>query len=129
LVKNPSGGSEVDSIWKSSFSADLTADTPPTLALFGLAAHLSELTMDLKESVADQSLIDDLNRYFGNLRDVVATPESELIEPAVERFCDCLHAISDARPKLFAKTCDLAFKVRSWVDRFMGKSFDEDVPF
>jgi molybdopterin converting factor small subunit len=112
-----------------SFSADNLADTPPALIVFGLAAHLSELTMDLKESVADQNLIDDLNRYFGNLREVVGSPESELIEPAVERFSECLHAISEARPMLFAKTCDLRFKVRAWVDRLTGKVADEGLPF
>jgi len=40
----------------------------------------------LKNRIADRQVINDLNRLFGNVREVVTTSQVELLEPAIDRM-------------------------------------------
>ena len=116
-----------NSPWRTSYSTELDSE-PPVLALYRFAAHLTELTQDLKSAIADQPLIDDLNRSFGNLREVSDPPNLDLVEPVVERLLEALAAIASACPNLEEKATDLERQVRAFHRRLSDPP-REDVPF
>ena len=103
--------------WGSSFAAPATAQTPPTLLLFGIGANLAELIGRLKRPVEDRAAIDRLNRDFGNLGDVVrsADPDSgaALLQPVVDRFCEALDAVAQDHPDLEKQCDDLRSRLRA----------------
>ena len=116
-------------LWQRSCSNPNSFGVSPELAVFGLASHLTELTEDLKDADASAETIDELNRCFGNLRDVVNPPNTALIEPVTERMCDALAAVADERPALADKSADLARQLREFGSRMLHPRFDEDIPF
>jgi hypothetical protein len=108
-----------ESIWTSSFCAEDAADAPLGVRLFGVEVRLAELIGDLRggdnssDSVSEtRSLIAQLNRHFGNLRELLERSEPSLAEalvhPATERFAESLAAVMLARPDLSAKCNSLS---------------------
>ncbi len=98
-------------IWSRSFCVKETADVPLGIRLFGVGCRLAELIVGLRGG-ADreatppeaQRLIDQLNRDFGNLRELLQSPDSSLaealIDPVLRRFADTLDAVATAHPPL-----------------------------
>lgn len=108
------GTPEEASVWSSSFSVGENADVPLGVRLFGIGGHLAELMVDLRgyadrlPAVPDaQQLIDQLNRDFGNLREVLQSSEpalaAALIQPVMDRFAETLAAVAAADIRLSAK--------------------------
>lgn len=105
-------------------------NAPVGLALFGIGAHLAELTQDIKDAGGNQEFIDSLNRDFGNLREAFSQPEAPLAEPVTDRFCESLQALADAQPKLWAKCNDLERQIRELTRRILRlPELDEELPF
>ena len=108
------GGSKENSVWSSSFSVGDAADVPLGIRLFGIGGHLAELITDIRsesggacEPPHAQQLIDQLNRDFGNVREVLQTSEAEfaeaLIDPVITHFTESLATVAATRPDLSAK--------------------------
>jgi hypothetical protein len=113
------GDESEESIWTSSFCEEDAADAPLGVRLFGVGVRLAELIGDLRggdnssDSVSEtRSLIAQLNRHFGNLRELLERSEPSLAEalvhPATERFAESLAAVTLARPDLSAKCNSLS---------------------
>jgi hypothetical protein len=115
-----------NAIWRSSYSAPDALEQSPAIALFGLAAHLAELTGDLKNAAAEQSAIDDLGRDFGNLQGVIQNPAPDLIDPVTSKICAALTRTADRFPPLAEKCADLERQLLAYARRLTG---EEDVPF
>jgi hypothetical protein len=125
-------------VWKRSFVADEGPDVPVGIRLFGIGSRLAELIVDLKQSKEHRPLIDQLNRDFGNLREVVAMSDAStgaaLIEPVLERFCETLVAVGESREKLREQCEDLQGSLQRFLeppDDAIGEFTDygDDVPF
>ena len=110
------GDESEESIWTSSFCAEDAAGAPLGVRLFGVGVRLAELIGDLRggdnssDSVSEaRNLIAQLNRHFGNFRELLERSEPSLAEtlihPAIERFAESLAAVTLARPDLSAQ-CD-----------------------
>ena len=72
----PFGMSKTDSdrnpsVWSRSFSMAESTDLPLGVRLLGIAWHVAELAMELNEQADSESLTDQLNRDFRNLREVL----------------------------------------------------------
>jgi len=127
---------ETPSVWKRTFGGDVEGESP-SLWVFGIGAHLAELVTDLKEKADTQSLIDDLNRQFGNLREVmVQQPSNALLDPVVQRFSDELNELGRLYPDLAEKCEDLERQLTEGTQESLGPNDreasewdDEDVPF
>jgi len=120
---------EAGRVWISSFS-NPSASESPSLALFGIGAHLGELCQDLKDAAAPHDVIDQLNRDFGNLREATASPSAALIDPVVEHMRQMLHEVAQAHPALETKCADLERQLVEFAGRFAEEPFlDEDLPF
>ena len=82
LADSGYGAAAEGSVWRSSFSVGESADVPLGVRLFGIGGHLAELIADIRGG-ADQSaaapqvlqFIDQLNRDFGNLRELLQASE------------------------------------------------------
>ncbi len=110
LVVSGFGREERDSVWSSSFSLGDADDVPLGVRLFGIGGHLAELIVNLKSkssAVEAQRFIDQLNRDFGNLRELLQNSESSLaealIEPTLTHFAESLADVVSIRPDLSAK--------------------------
>ena len=121
-----------ESAWSSSFSVGDAADVPLGIRLFGIGGHLAELIVDIRgeadgPSAAPevQRFIDQLNRDFGNLRELLQTSEPSLAEalsnPVIARFAESLAAVASARPELSAKCESLA----NSLAKFLNPNNDE----
>jgi len=88
-----------------------TADVPLGIRVFGVGCRLAELIVGLRggadrETTAreDQRHIDQLNRDFGNLRELLQSSDSSLaealIDPVLERFAETLNTAATAHPDL-----------------------------
>jgi hypothetical protein len=130
------GGIENADVWKTSYSApeSESADSPFAFVLFGIGAHLAELTQNLRDAGSGE-FIEALNRHFGNLREAAADPTAAdptaaLVEPVVHRFCENLNAAADTYPELAAKCGDLERRLRKLSSRLSDEpTYEEDVPF
>jgi hypothetical protein len=117
------------SVWQRSFVAADAMDGSPTLAVFALGAHLAELTQDLKEAGAAQETIDNLNRAFGNLSEVVKHASAALIEPVIERLNETLGKIADANSALAEKCADLDRQLGTFRRRLTAEPWhDGELP-
>ncbi len=137
------------SVWSSSFSVADSPEVPLGIRLFGIGGHLAELITDLREppkgsesfdaaaSSATGGLIDQLNRDFGNLREVLtgadAALSASLVEPVLDRFAETLDAVATTRSDLDAKCRDLSAKLKNFLappDPEMPYEFPDDgLPF
>jgi len=119
-----------ESVWQTSYANEESAANSPALALFGLGAHLAELTQDLNDVRAAPDVVDQLLRAFGNVRDAVKTPASSLIEPIIDKMCELLARVADIHPALADKCADLERRFSTLAQRFMGEpDWDEELPF
>lgn len=138
------GEPDEDSIWSSSFSVQDSADVPLGVRLFGIGGHLAELIVDIRgeadgPSAAPvvQRLIDQLNRDFGNLRELLQTSEPSLavalINPVRDRFTESLADVASARPDLSAKCESLTNGLARFLDPHASESTwesgDSETPF
>ncbi len=136
------------SVWSSSFSIADSPDVPLGIRLFGIGGHLAELITNLREPPrhldsagrgspdpappsaghgsrdpappATAGLIDQLNRDFGNLREVLTGAEAalseSLLEPVLTRFAETLDAVAVARPDLDPKCGELFAKLKNFLE-------------
>ena len=141
------GSEDNNSVWSSSFCLGDAHDVPLGVRLFGIGGHLAELIVDLRGDAAGSSappdaqhFIDQLNRDFGNLRELLQASEpslaATLFDPVIDRFAESLAAVASARPDLSAK-CEALTNI---ITRFLNPSpseptrdadeaDDPDVPF
>ncbi len=122
-----------DGVWTRTFSGNDPGSEPLSIQVFGIGAHVAELGVDLKESSATRPYMESLNRHFGNLRAALQDAGPALVGPVVERFCEELRAISDARADLSAKCADLERQLREFAARLSGEEepfdWENDIPF
>jgi len=122
-----SGEDESDSVWKRSFSVGDSADLPLGIRVFGIGGHLAELIVGLRGGAEpagtpaqSRQWIDQLNRDFGTLREVLHASDASLaealIEPALERFVDSLESVAEGRPELAERCDDLVTQLRRLLD-------------
>lgn len=116
------------SVWSSSFSIADSPDVPLGIRLFGIGGHLAELISDLREppkgveafdTVASRQMIDQLNRDFGNLREVLTGADVALsvclVEPVLDRFAESLEAVAAERSDLVSKCEDLSERLKNFL--------------
>jgi hypothetical protein len=134
------GSENKGSVWSSSFSVGDAANVPLGVRLFGIGGHLAELIIGLKSksgTLEAQRFIDQLNRDFGNLRELLQNSEpslaATLIEPAVSRFAESLDDVVSVRPDLSAKCESLTNSLKQFLNPRLPESAwgasDSDFPF
>lgn len=110
-----------------SFSVGDTTDVPLGVRLFGIGVHLAELIVDIRGEATMQSaaielqqFTDQLNRDFGNLRELLQSSEPSLaealIEPVMTRFAESLADVASARPLLTAKCQSLTNSLAKFLN-------------
>jgi hypothetical protein len=119
------------------------ADVPLGVRVFGIGCRLAELIVGLRGG-ADrdgtppeaQQHIDQLNRDFGNLREVLQNSDlslaEALLDPVLARFAESLAAAATFRTELAAQCDALTSELRNLLNPApCGPSFDgdDDVPF
>ena len=144
VANSGSGATGEESVWSSSFSIGDDADVPLGIRLFGIGCHLAELIADIHDHAGAlssppqvQRLIDELNRDFGNLRELLQTSEPSvaeaLIQPVIDRFDDSLAAVAAACPDLAAKCASLTSGLAKFTEPPSPESDwnadDSDIPF
>ena len=139
-----------DSVWSNSFSIAGGPEVPLGIRLFGIGGHLAELIADLREAgelnggsnasqgndsptEKSQLLIDELNRDFGNLREVLGQTGGELaealLEPVLARFSETLARVAAAHTNLYDKCGDLEQRLATFVEpQHINDPYDPD-PF
>ncbi len=133
-------GDNSASIWSSSFAVGNTADVPLGVRVFGIGCHLAELIVDLRGDADDDSSrqsIDQLNRDFGNLRELLQNSEPSLAEalvtPVIDCFAETLANVASARPDLAPKCESLTNQLITLLDQPSSESnwesSDRDLPF
>jgi hypothetical protein len=137
-------GKKENSVWTSSFALDDEVDVPLGVRLFDIGAHLAELIVDLRGDYTgsettpqSREWIDQLNRDFGNLREVLQTSEASLVEalidPVINHFSELLATIAATHPDLSEKCESLTTELKQFLDpappeeEWDGGDFD--VPF
>jgi hypothetical protein len=132
-----------ESVWTSSFSVGDSVEAPLGVRLFGIGGHLAELIVNIRdesETSAEpeaQRFIDQLNRDFGNLRELLQSSEPSLaealIDPVIDRFTESLAAVASVRPDLSAKCESLTNSLKKFLDPHSAESTwdagDSDLPF
>ncbi len=131
-------------VWQRSFSVGDTADVPLGIRVFGIGGRLADLIVELRggnerEGTPPdaQQWIVQLNRDFGNLREVLQSSDvnlaAALIEPVLDRFVDSLRALTESRPGLAGRCDSLAGELRSLLNppppEPTWDSSTDDVPF
>jgi hypothetical protein len=111
-------------LWASSYVNPDFMNRSPAAAVRGVAFNLAELVQDSKDAGASRDVIDDLNRRFGNLRDVVSGADLALAGPAAERLCESLASLAAGHPPLAQKCADLERRVGELADR-LAETSDE----
>jgi len=107
-------------IWSRSFSVKDSADVPLGIRVFGVGCRLAELIVGLRAGADRETAppeaqrhMDQLNRDFGNLRELLHSSDSSLadalIDPVLQRFTDTLDAVATDRT-------DLALQCESLTD-------------
>lgn len=123
-VTNPTPGEDgSNALWSRSFSLGETVDVPLGMRVFGLGGNLAELIVDLRAGatreatpVTTQRHIDQLNRHFGNLREVLQSADATLADaifsPVVASFVESLSTVASEFPTVAAKCEALASELR-----------------
>ena len=105
-----------NTIWSASFSLKGQTDVPLGIRVYRVGCHLAELIVGLRAGADAGSVspetrhqIDQLNREFGNLREILESTDSSLadalIDPVCDRFAETLANLAIDRPDL-AKRCE-----------------------
>lgn len=130
-----------EGVWNRSYSVG-DANVPLGVRVFGIGCHLAELIVGLRGDhpredtpVEAQRHIDQLNRSFGNLREVLQGTElslsASLLEPVLQRFMDDLSVVATDRPEL-SEPCEmLTDELRQLLNppAEMEPDLGDDVPF
>jgi len=131
-------------IWSRSFNVKDTAHVPLGIRVFGVGCHLAELIVSLRAGTEREATppetqrhIDQLNRDFGNLRELLQSSDSSLtealIDPVVDRFAETLDTVATARPDLAPQCESLTKDFRKFLDppppEPTWDSGDPEVPF
>jgi hypothetical protein len=114
VADSPFSNDAAHAIWSRSYSAGDAADLPLGMRVFGLGCRLAELIVDLRAGANRETTnpeaqrhIDQLNRDFGNLRELLqhADPSlaSALIEPVRDRFVETLVTVANDHAELAPK--------------------------
>ncbi|CAN5313260.1 hypothetical protein BH10PLA2_BH10PLA2_15050 [soil metagenome] len=129
------------SVWSRSFSLG-EGEIPLGIRIFGIGCRLAELISGLRvdgksASPEMQQHSDQLNRAFGNLREVLqgndASLTATLISPVLERFADDLNNVAQDRPDLATQCESLAEELNGLLEPSEKEESpyegEEDVPF
>jgi hypothetical protein len=131
-------------IWSRSVHVEDTADVPLGIRVFGVGCHLAELIVGLRAGTTrettpqeTQRQIDQLNRDFGNLRDILQSSDSSLtealIDPVLDRFAETLAHVAMVRADLAPQCESLTNNLRKLLDpphpEPTGDGDDDDLPF
>lgn len=102
-----------------------TADVPLGMRIFRIGSNLAQVIADLRDGI-DMTLpeiqqhIDQLNRDFGNLRELLQSSDSSLAEalinPVLDRFVESLAAVAVVRPDLDRKCESLTNSIHKLLD-------------
>jgi hypothetical protein len=116
--------------WRTSYMDPEAARTSISMKLFGLGAHLAELTQDLKDARAAPETIEALNRDFGNLRETAQDPGAALVGAVIAKMGNTLGLIAEVHPTLADKCLDLENQLATFAYLPEDKPWeDEDLPF
>jgi hypothetical protein len=121
------GGDLSNAVWSRSFSVGDTADMPLGIRVFGLGCRLAELIVSLRAGADRESTppetqqhIDQLNRDFGNLRELLQGSDlslaAALIDPVLDRFAETLATIATDRPDVAPQCESLTSELRKFLD-------------
>jgi len=131
-------------IWSRSFNVEDTALVPLGIRVFGVGCHLAELIVGLRGGANREATtpeaqrhIDQVNRDFGNLRELLQSSDSSLTEalfdPVVDRFGETLATVATARPDLAPQCESLTDDLHKLLDPPSREptwdSGDPEVPF
>lgn len=135
-------GDASNAVWSRSFVVEDTADVPLGIRVFGLGCRLAELIVGLREGSNRESTppetqghIDQLNRDFGNLRELLQGPDlslaAALIGPVLDRFKETLATVSTARPDLAPQCESLSRDLDKLTEAPSSDcdSLEDDIPF
>ena len=125
-------------IWSRSFSVGDSADVPLGVRVFGVGCRLAELIVGLRDGSDRESTppetqwhIDQLNRHFGNLREVLQSSDSSLaealIEPVLRRFGEALDAVATDHATLALQCESLAGTLQTLLDSPSQEDADDDL--
>lgn len=132
------------SVWSHSFCVGDAADVPLGIRVFGLGCHLAEMVIDLRAGADRENTppeaqrhIDQLNRDFGNLRELLQSSDSSLAEalldPVRQHFAETLDTVASARSELTSKCESLKTNLQTLLDPSPPEpdweSGDFEVPF
>ena len=135
---------ESNAVWSRSYCVGDTADVPLGIRVFGVGCRLAELIVSLRAGSDRESThpeaqrhIDQLNRDFGNLRELLQGSDPSLAEaliaPVLDRFAETLSTVTSARPDLAPQCESLESDLRSLVTppppEPAWDSDDGDIPF
>lgn len=140
-----------NAVWSRTFVAADDANVPLGIRVFGIGCRLAELIVGLRGEAAStaaaspeatspeaQGRIDQLNRDFGNLREVLQSVDfslaETLLDPVLKRFVETLDTVATAHPDLAAQCESLTGSLHKLLDpRPPGVTWDpaddDDVPF
>lgn len=126
-VTDPTPGDDSSGgIWSRSFSLEDAADVPLGVRVFRVGCHLAELIVGLRDADWEttpsevQGHVDQLNRDFGNLREVLQNSDPRLaealVEPVLQRFVETLNTVAEARPEVAPQCESLANDLQRLLD-------------
>jgi hypothetical protein len=127
---------EEGSVWSRSFVLS-DGEVPLGVRVFGLGCRLAELVVDLRAGSPREATppeaqrhIDQLNRDFGNLREVLQGSDPSLaltlIEPVINRFADNLGTVTTDRPDLTPRCDSIANDLHRLLDPSTEEEADGD---
>ncbi len=133
-----------NAIWSRSFTVNEAVEVPLGVRVFGIGCHLAELIVGLRDGADREAVppeaqrhIDQLNRDFGNLRDILQGADASLalalIDPVLNRFAETLESVAAGRSHL-AEQCqsitDDLHKLLNPPSEDEGQEFpDEELPY
>ena len=123
-------------IWSRSFSVGDITDLPLGARVFVIGCRLAELIVGLRDGADREATspeaqwhIDQLNRHFGNLRELLQSSDSSLaealIEPVLRRFGEALDAVATQDTTLALQCESLADTLQQVLDPSSGQEADD----
>lgn len=111
--------------------------------VFGIGCRLAELIAELRGASdrentpqSIQSQIDQLNRHFGNFREILISEQSvveALFDPVIDAFVESVIGVGTFRPELAPKCEALAHEIKCVLQEPPPTSDEEstypDIPF
>jgi hypothetical protein len=124
-------------VWSRSFSVGDIAELPLGARVFGVGCRLAELIVGLRDGADRESTspeaqlhIDQLNRQFGNLRELLQSTDSSLaealIEPVLRRFGEALDAVAAEHTPLALQCESLANTLQKLLDPSSASAEEAD---